>query len=150
MPRDIYTHERRRNTLGNFQRVQLATMSSLVVMLPRGHRVKVSTNPNMSLLAIKVVMANFIFNCLMKNFRIQLISCNCLIQKSGYSLSFQLSDTKLQDTACTKKGLDPQMFTLEHKGKRVDLSSTVSELAISCCPLFCYFAKEDRLQNTSF
>ena len=74
MPRDIYTHERRRNTLGNFQRVQLATMSSLVVMLPRGHRVKVSTNPNMSLLAIKVVMANFIFNCLMKNFRIQLIS----------------------------------------------------------------------------
>jgi len=44
--------------------------------------VKVATNPNMALLAIK-------------------------------------------DTACTKKGLDPQMFTLEHKGKRVDLSSTV-------------------------
>jgi len=57
-------------------------MSSLVVMLPRGHRVKVATNPNMALLAIK-------------------------------------------DTACTKKGLDPQMFTLEYKGKRVDLSSTV-------------------------
>jgi len=57
-------------------------MSSLVVMLPRGHRVKVATNPNMALLSIK-------------------------------------------DTACTKKGLDPQMFTLEYKGKKVDLSSTV-------------------------
>ena len=41
-------------------------------------------------------------------------------------LSFQLSDEEFQDTACTKKGLDPQMFTLEYKGKRVDLSSTVS------------------------
>ena len=29
-------------------------MSSLVVILPRGHRVKVATNPNMALLAIKV------------------------------------------------------------------------------------------------
>ena len=29
-------------------------MSSLVVMLPKGHRVKVATNPNMALLAIKV------------------------------------------------------------------------------------------------
>jgi len=57
-------------------------MSSLVVMLPRGHRVKVSTNPNMALLAIK-------------------------------------------DTACTKKGLDPQIFTLEYKGRKVDLSTTV-------------------------
>jgi len=57
-------------------------MSSLVVMLPKGHRVKVATNPNMALLAIK-------------------------------------------DTACAKKGFDPQMFTLEYKGKRVDLSSTV-------------------------
>ena len=43
--------------LKHFQRLQpcgQATMSSLVVILPRGHRVKVATNPNMALLAIKV------------------------------------------------------------------------------------------------
>ena len=91
-------------------------MSSLVVMLPRGHRVKVATNPNMALLAIKVTI---------------LSSLHCLISK--YSFFFFYSTIlmmKLQDTACTKKGLDPQMFTLEHKGKRVDLSSTVSSTII--------------------
>ena len=80
-------------------------MSSLVVMLPRGHRVKVATNPNMALLAIKVTILYY--------FAFGLIS------------RFFLSMITFQDTACTKKGLDPQMFTLEYKGKRVDLSSTV-------------------------
>ena len=91
-------------------------MSSLVVMLPRGHRVKVATNPNMALLAIKVTIHSSLY---------------CLISK--YSFFFFYSTIlmmKLQDTACTKKGLDPQMFTLEHKGKRVDLSSTVSSTII--------------------
>ena len=32
----------------------LARMSSVVILLPKGHRTKVSTTPNMSLLAIKV------------------------------------------------------------------------------------------------
>ena len=36
------------------QRLLIVAMSSLVVMLPKGHRVKVATNPNMALLAIKV------------------------------------------------------------------------------------------------
>ena len=88
-------------------------MSSLVVMLPRGHRVKVATNPNMALLAIKVTLL----------FSLQL-------QVRNTDFSSQLCDDKFQDTACTKKGLDPQMFTLEHKGKRVDLSSTVSSTII--------------------
>ena len=55
-----------------------ATMSSLVVMLPRGHRVKVPTNPNMALLAIKVIILSFsqfqdtafLCNYLTYNFRI--------------------------------------------------------------------------------
>ena len=82
-------------------------MSSLVVMLPRGHRVKVATNPNMALLAIKVIIL----------FSLQLVWFQSTV--------FSLLMITFQDTACTKKGLDPQMFTLEYKGKRVDLSSTV-------------------------
>ena len=41
-------------TCNNFRDYLIVTMSSLVVMLPKGHRVKVATNPNMALLAIKV------------------------------------------------------------------------------------------------
>ena len=41
-------------TCNNFREYLIVTMSSLVVMLPKGHRVKVATNPNMALLAIKV------------------------------------------------------------------------------------------------
>ena len=47
----------------HFQRlasISQVTMSSLVVMLPRGHRVKVATNPNMALLAIKVILLCFL------------------------------------------------------------------------------------------
>ena len=41
-------------TCNNFRDYLIVAMSSLVVMLPKGHRVKVATNPNMALLAIKV------------------------------------------------------------------------------------------------
>ena len=60
-------------------------MSSLVVMLPRGHRVKVATNPNMALLAIKVIVLLFL----------QL--CDMTFQEIVFSLL--LSDIQSQDTA---------------------------------------------------
>jgi len=55
---------------------------SLTVLCPNGHRVKVSTTPNMALLAVK-------------------------------------------ETACSKKGYDPGEVELCHRGKKIDLSSTV-------------------------
>ena len=41
-------------TCNYYRDFSIVAMSSLVVMLPKGHRVKVATNPNMALLAIKV------------------------------------------------------------------------------------------------
>ena len=85
---------------------------------------------------------SFFCYCLTYNLRIQLFFAIIWRNDSGYwLLSFELSDMTFQDTACTKKGLDPQMFTLEYKGKKVDLSSTVS-------PSIVHFRRMKSVKNT--